>query len=196
MHQNIFLLSLGGALICFLLGVWQWQRMEWKEGLLKEIKTRCQGEGLELNPNPKGLNLEEFAWQKIKFEGTPVQKSVKLWRNGVFETIQLVKTKSNHILIGTKKPIIGKHQFTAVLYPDQKRGFFDVADGPEKGIFFVRDISKIAESLKIQPSSLFPFVAYLELTCPKPHNRHLGYVLIWWSLMLLLPLAAFFGKRV
>lgn len=197
---SLFYLALFFSFICLLLGLWQWQRLSWKENLLAQIETKCQTRTAlapALPPQQEWRHLDKalWAWQKVQFSARLQKESVQLWHQGQFITIGLAKLDGGGtILIQQPKQNYRRTTYQAVLYPSQQRRFFDVKDRAEKGIYYVRDIEKIAKRLS-PLAPVFPFIAELSLICPNVPNRHFNYMITWFLLMLLLPIVAIFGKK-
>jgi surfeit locus 1 family protein len=209
-------LALFFSFICLLLGLWQWQRLEWKENLLEQIKTKCQtGSFLPLPPQKKWSTLDKnlWSWQRIQFSAKQEKHAAWLWRAGKRAKLNLVKLEKGYILVwqaspstspNALKPRQGQGNYQAVLYPNQERRFYDVQDDVKNKIYYVRNIEKIAATLDAATldaarldldGPLFPLMAELSLQCPAPNNHHFGYMMTWFSLMLLLPIAAIFGRK-
>ena len=206
---NLFYLALPFSFICFLLGFWQWHRLDWKETILAQIETKCQDRGYEGSsylelPSAKAgrsawqnLDKQKWAFQKVIFRGTLTNKSVRLWRSGKYQTLAIVKIKHGFVLVRfaeeTPPQKFPPKTFKAVLYPSQEARFYDVSDDVLKRLYYVANVEKIARDLSVSP--VFPLLADLALTCPEPNNRHLSYMLTWWLLMIALPIVAIFARK-
>ena len=208
MRQSLFYLALFFSLVCFGLGFWQWQRLAWKEDLISQIEAKCRasiphGAPLALPPQKAWRPLkqegkqDDWAFQKIVFKGIAQKQKVKLWHAGSYHRLSFVKVNGGFLLVrataAAAKQLEKKTKFQAVLYPSQERRFYDGKDDPAKGIYYVADVEKVARDLGIAP--VFPLFADLSNTCPRLSNRHFGYMLTWWLLMLALPLVVLFARK-
>ncbi|MEY4879677.1 MAG: hypothetical protein RJB62_1146 [Pseudomonadota bacterium] len=62
------LITIPGLILACALGVWQLQRLEWKEGLIADVDARIHAPAIHL-AEALGLGLETAEWRKVRVEG-------------------------------------------------------------------------------------------------------------------------------
>ena len=181
MRRTLFLLivGLGGAAILIWLGVWQIQRLAWKEAIIADINTRIAAAPVDL---PASVNRDLDAYLPVTVSGTFEQGEV-------------------HVLVSQKDVGAGYRIITPFVLEDGRRIMVDRgfavasakdaarSDGPAtvtgnlqwpqetdsftpeadlKGnIWFARDVPAMARTLGTQPA--LPATAVC--MCPK-RSRH------------------------
>ena len=218
MRRTLFLLivGLGGAAILIWLGVWQIQRLAWKEAIIADINTRIAAAPVDL---PASVNRDLDAYLPVTVSGTFEQGEV-------------------HVLVSQKDVGAGYRIITPFVLEDGRRIMVDRgfavasakdaarSDGPAtitgnlqwpqetdsftpeadlKGnIWFARDVPAMARTLGTQPvllvtrSSTPPAagISPLPVDTARIPNDHLQYAITWFSLAAIwLGMSLFFLRR-
>ncbi len=191
----------GAAILCWL-GMWQLQRLDWKEGKLAEIEARLAAEevGLPASPVYENDNYRgvEVGGQLVGPE-LHVLTSLKATGPG-FRVIQKLELlDSRHILVDLGYvPEIDKDKARPggavfvqgnLIWPDETDGFTPEPN-LDRNIWFARDVDKMSEALGTEPLmvSARSYVPEFDTT-PMPvtvniPNDHLQYAITWFSLMV------------
>ena len=218
MRRTLFLLivGLGGAAILIWLGVWQIQRLAWKEAIIADINTRIAAAPVDL---PASVNRDLDAYLPVTVSGTFEQGEV-------------------HVLVSQKDVGAGYRIITPFVLEDGRRIMVDRgfavasakdaarSDGPAtvtgnlqwpqetdsftpeadlKGnIWFARDVPAMARTLGTQPvllvtrSSTPPAagISPLPVDTARIPDDHLQYAITWFSLAAIwLGMSLFFLRR-
>lgn len=220
MRRLAFLLifGIGGAAILISLGVWQMQRLAWKEGVIAEIEARIDAEPVIL---PQTLNPETDAYLPVSVTGTFGGDYLR-------------------VLVSQKGAGAGYRVITPLIMQDRTimvdRGFVPVADAPEgsggmaiqviqtvvgnlqwpqetdkftpdpdltNNIWFARDVPAMAAALGTDPvlvvqremSQASGPVTPMPVDTAAIPNDHLQYAITWFSLALVWVLMTFFFLR-
>ena len=218
MRRFLFLLifGLGGAGILIWLGVWQVQRLAWKEGMLAQIESRISDAPVAL---PDTFDPAQDRYMPVAtqgaFDGATLRVLISVKREGPGYRLitPFVTTDARRILvdrgwIGVEAPLPplpqGRVRVVGNLHwPDEIDSFTpepDKAGNP----WFAREVSVMAEELETEPVLLVVREAsYPDLgVTPLPvdtagiPNDHLQYAITWFSLAFIwLGMTAFFTMR-
>lgn len=201
------------------LGVWQVQRLEWKNQLLSEIDQaeRLPAEALTDSPRPfekvsvSGTWLPLVAHYGVEVRDTPQgprmgsQLVVPLARKGKLPVLVLL----GWVMDGISPALpSGDVQVVGYVRPPEHRGWLSAGDNTRTLRFFSLDPREIgsAMSVDVEPFSIVALqggdakgqavslgpIAATEL--PRPLNNHLSYALTWFGLAA--TLLAVFGVWV
>lgn len=195
--------GLGGTAILVSLGVWQVQRLAWKEGLLAEIERRIAAEPV---PLPGAIDPQAHAYLPVEVSGTlradHLQVLVSKKNVGAgYRIIRPMLQEGGDILIdlgfvptsdvegltfedGPPATIVGNLQ-----WPQEVDGFTPDPDA-ENNIWFARDVDAMAEALGTRPilvvrreaPDLGGPVSPLPVDTSAIPNDHLQYAVTWFSL--------------
>lgn len=208
------LLGLVGAGILIALGVWQMQRLEWKQGILAEIDAQISGPAIALPAEPDPA-LHRYA--PVELTGTVGEPEV-------------------HVLVSTKQDGAGYRVITPFVVGDRRilldQGFIplEAKDTPRAGgevtvrgnihwpqeidsytpdndlganIWFSRDVPTLADALETEPLLIIaatpvdPSVTPLPVDSSAIPNDHLNYAITWFSLAVVwLGMTAFLVSRI
>lgn len=204
MRRVIFLGVVGGlgfvALVS--LGLWQLQRLAWKEGVLATIETRIAAEPVSL---PEAPDPEADRYRAVRFEGEILPEELHVfWVTGAegagYRVISpFVTDEGRRILVDrgyiratdkeNTRPT-GRAELTGnLLWPDEG----DWTTPPpevDTNILYARDIAYMSERLNTEPL-LVVVRTGAENPTPLPvstkgiPNNHLQYVITWFSLALI-----------
>ncbi|MEM1352671.1 MAG: SURF1 family protein [Pseudomonadota bacterium] len=209
--------GLGGTAILISLGVWQVQRLAWKQGVLADIETRIAADPV---PLPAELSPEADAYLPVTVSGTlrtdylqvlVSQKNVgagyRIVRPMVLEEgdilidLGFVTTENADGLRFEEGPPL---QITGNLQWPQEVDGFTPAPDLENNIWFARDVDAMAEALGTRPilvvrreaPDLGGPLSPLPVDTRAIPNDHLQYAITWFSLAAIwLCMTLFFLRR-
>ena len=195
------LLGLAGSGVLIGLGMWQLERLAWKEGILADIDSR-----LLSGPVPFSLFVTEAAdeYARVTVSGTPTGEELHVLVSGTeagtgYRVISRLETDLGPILVDQgllaidnkdASPLIAPMQITGtLLWPDDKNSSTpdpDIADN----IWFARDVEGMAEALDTMPFMIVatrtmpadPRLTPLPVNTASIKNDHLLYAVTWFSL--------------
>ena len=199
------LLGLVGTGVLIALGVWQVQRLEWKEGIIARLESRLAAEPAALPAEP---DPAEDDFLRVRVEGRLGDQALYVLtsRRGEgagYRVIAPLETAAGRrILVDLgflpdamrNGPFPGsgaEARVTGALYwPDEVDGFTPEPDRTER-LWFARDLAPMAEALGTEPLLVvaeahdlgeWPMPLRLGIDVP---NNHLQYALTWFSLALI-----------
>ncbi|RLK11410.1 SURF1 family protein [Ruegeria conchae] len=203
MRRILFLLIFGlaGLGVLTSLGVWQMQRLAWKQGILAEIEARIAADAVDLpetvmEADDKYLPVTLFG--DMKPEEIHVLVSVKQVGAG-YRIIQPFSTAGRIILVDrgfvptTAKQadrVTGPMEVSGNLHwPDEIDSYTPVPD-IDGNIWFARDVPTLAAALATEPVLLIarsktdPDITPLPVDTAGIPNDHLQYAITWFGLAL------------
>lgn len=196
----VVLFGLAGTAVLAGLGVWQLERLEWKEGLIARLESRLAAEpaALPAAPDPEADNFLRVAVEgELGDEALHLLTTERPWGPGfrVIAPLELGSGRSVMVDLGyipeaRKGEALpeGPARVTGALYwPDEPD-----AHAPEpdlaRNIWFARAPRAMAEALGTEPVLIVADDHDLG-AWPKPRrlgvnlrNDHLGYAVTWFSL--------------
>lgn len=199
------------ALLCGL-GVWQVQRMQWKNGLIDQAEAAA---GLPPAPIAAVMALDDPAFRKVAIDcpglatapyvelqtihdGEPGVRLISACRPAGFPTAFLIDRGFVSETISARPPVaVSTASFPVVAEVRETPPPGPMALPVDKGRFFARDMTGMAEALGVadpDPNTLFaltssnPELQALQPSAPPAafSNNHLGYALTWFGLALAL----------
>ena len=190
-----------GTAILLALGVWQTQRLAWKEGIIAEIEARIAAPTVPLPTSP---DPERDRYLPVEAAGTladpelHVLTSVKLEGPGyrIIRALDLDDGRRVLVDLGfigeTEKNTArtpGPISLTGnLVWPDEIDPWFTPDPDLERNIWFARDVESMASHLKTEPVMIaLKTASPATATRPFPvsvniPNDHLGYAITWFSL--------------
>ena len=210
------LIGLGGAAILVSLGVWQMQRLAWKEGVLANIETRIAAEpvSLPVDPDPDAdaylpvevtgtlgaSYLQVLVSKKNAGAGYRIIRPMFLDNGDVLVDLGFVATADAGGLKFEEGPpltIVGNLQ-----WPQEVDKFTPEPDF-ENNIWFARDVEAMAEALNTRPilvvrreaPQLGGPLSPMPVDTAAIPNDHLQYAITWFSLALIWVVMTFFFLR-
>ncbi|GGH32192.1 surfeit locus 1 family protein [Cribrihabitans marinus] len=200
-RRLLFVLTFGlvGLAVLLGLGIWQVQRLAWKEALLAEIDARIAAApvALPVDPDP-----DTDRYLPVRAEGTfdrgEVHVLVSVKRVGPgYRIIAPFRTGGRRILVDRgfvpteakdAPRATGPIQVTGNLHwPDEIDGYTPEPD-KDGNIWFARDVPALAEALDTEPVLLIartptdPDVTPLPVDSAGIPNDHLHYAITWFGL--------------
>ena len=203
MRRILFLLIFGlaGLGVLVSLGIWQVQRLGWKQGVLAEIESRISADPIAL---PSQIDADEHKYLPVTVSGEMepgeihVLVSVKQVGAG-YRIIQSFSTQDRTILVDrgfvptTAKQAdrsTGPMEVTGNLHwPDEIDSYTPDPD-IDGNIWFARDVPNLAAALGAEPvlliarSATDPDVTPLPVDTAGIPNDHLQYAITWFGLAL------------
>ena len=207
MRRLIFplLLGLAGAAVLVSLGVWQLQRLAWKEGVLAEISARIAAPPVALPAAPDPQRDQYLpVTATVTFTGESLDVLVSRKQIGAgFRPVAVALTEDGRRILIDRGflreaeraaprpgPDAGTVQITGnLLWPDEVDGFTPDPD-LTRGIWFARDLPRMAAHLGAEPLLVVAntpappgFAAEpLPVDTSGIPNDHLGYAVQWFGL--------------
>jgi len=203
MRRILFLLIFGlaGLGVLVSLGVWQMQRLAWKQSVLADIETRIQADPVTL-PRQVWPERDRYLPVTVSGEMAPreihVLVSVKQVGAG-YRIIQPFSTAGRTILVDrgfvptTAKQAerqTGWMEITGNLHwPDEIDSYTPEPD-IDDNIWFARDVPNLAVALGAEPVLLIarsqtdPDITPLPVDTAGIPNDHLQYAITWFGLAL------------
>ena len=205
------IMTIGAVVMMFGLGIWQVQRLAWKEGLIHNI------EEAKAKPPIKGLpqtkeEFEKLAFQRVQLEGEYLNdKEFHLaarYNNGVlgYHVLTPFKTTDGRYVLlnrgwvptDKKDPakrkegqIEGNVSVITMVRTDRDRGYFTPKNQIDRNIWFAKDVKEMGEFAHLD---LAPYALDVLYEKPpggfpkpfdgnlKPRNDHFGYAITWFSI--------------
>jgi len=204
MRRNVIvplLFGIVGVAILVSLGVWQVQRLQWKNHILSDIETRIAAEPVTL-PDAPDPESDKYLPVVVEgdFTGERIRVLVSLKQVGAgYRYISVMETAAGRILVdrgfartdAEGGPEASRDvRITGNLHwPDEVDGYTPDPD-LEAGIWFARDVPRMAAHLETRPvlviasktSETNPFATPLRLDSAGIPNDHLEYAITWFSL--------------
>lgn len=181
------------------LGVWQVQRLAWKEALLADIDARIMGAPVEvpLAPDPEADRyLPVVTTGEIGGEELHVLVSSRDYGAG-FRIISPLTLQDGRRVLLDRGFVLSAQKDAAraggvvevtgnLHWPDERSGATP-EDDPAGNWWFARDVDKMADALNTAPiliiarSETGGNVMPMPITTQGIHNRHLEYAVTWFS---------------
>ncbi|MGC9448757.1 SURF1 family protein [Cereibacter johrii] len=197
------LFGLIGAAILVSLGLWQVQRLQWKEAVLADIEARVAAPPVTLPEAPEAARdryLPVTVSGRFTGEHIDVLASRKD-RGAGYRVISAFETdEGRRILIdrgflpqedrGLPRTAVGAGLTGNLAWPAEVDSFTPSPD-PVSGIWFARDVPAMAEALSTEPVLVVAATPTGDGIDPWPigtegiPNDHLGYAVTWFSLAVL-----------
>ena len=190
-----------GTAILLALGVWQLQRLEWKEGLIAEIESRLAAEPVPIprDPEPAEDRFLRVAVEGRLGDGAAYRLTTMRPHGPGFDVIAPVVTEEGRRVLadlgyieegrkGAVLPPAGTPvSLTGALFWPDDPGSAPAPD-LERNIWFARDVDRLAEVLGTEPVLVVaerhdlgerPIAERIAHGLP---NNHLNYAITWFSL--------------
>jgi surfeit locus 1 family protein len=208
-------IGLGGAAILVSLGIWQMQRLAWKEGVIADINARIVAEPVDL---PSTLDPENDAYLPVTVTGTLEERVLRVLVSqkdigAGYRIISVLTTPDAKVMVdrgfvpvsgGTQATLTDPVTLTGNLQWPQETDKFTPVPDLENNIWFARDVDAMAEALGTEPilivarevafddGNVTPF----PVDTARIPNDHLQYAITWFSLAAIwLAMSAYFLRR-
>jgi surfeit locus 1 family protein len=218
MRRTLFLLiiGLGGAAILISLGVWQVQRLAWKQAIIADINARITATPVTL---PETVDPLTDAYLPIVADGViedgeihvlVSQKDIgagyRIIAPFQFQDGRQIMVDRGFVLTTAKdtERAIGPATVVGNLQWPQETDSFTPAPDMNANIWFARDVGAMAAKLQTLPILLVarssslrePGVSALPVDTARIPNDHLQYAITWFSLAAIwLGMSLFFLRR-
>jgi len=213
------------AFICFWLliglGVWQLQRLKWKEGILAQIHLA------EISP-PIAVPAHPNRFQKVIVSGVWVPGKAVLYGDEVHdgpvtpveggELIQPLREASGRVVLvdlgwvpeQAPAPVAepaGVAHVVGYIHKSEAPGWFAGADDRGKKLYYTLDAAKIGADMGFSDVAPFTLVAMGKMPpvgsalpqpaqhLPQPPNNHYQYALTWFGFAIVLVFEFYFFAR-
>ncbi|MCF6445039.1 SURF1 family protein [Nereida sp. MMG025] len=205
-----------GAAILISLGVWQMQRLEWKQGVLAEIQARINDApvAVPVQPDPEGDRFLPVAAQG-ELTGEYLRVLVSQKRVGAgYRIISAFETEGRRILVdrgfmpvqSDDTPAAqGQVAYVGNLHWPEEVDSYTPAPDLAQNLWFARDVPAMADALNTEPVLLIAraatpadaAIAPLPVSTEGIPNDHLNYAITWFSLAIVwLGMTAFLAWRI
>ncbi|WP_341367061.1 SURF1 family protein [Yoonia sp. BS5-3] len=195
------ILGLSGCAVLISLGLWQVERLAWKEDILADIAAR-----LAADPMPLSLDVNEEAheYRAVTLTGMPTGDELHVLVSGTqagtgYRVISKMVTSDGPILVDLgllpldakdAAPFIAPMQMTGrYLWPDDQN---DSTPDPDlaENIWFARNIPAMSAALDTAPLMVVltsadpadPRITPLPITTANIKNDHFEYAVTWFLL--------------
>jgi len=202
-RRYIFPLLLGviGAAILCALGIWQLQRLEWKEGKIAEIEARLAADSVGM-PEAPTYEVDNYRGVEVGGElmGDELHVLTSTKQDGPgFRVIRKLDVLDGRMILADlgfvpeaqkNDPREAGAVFIRgnLIWPDETDSYTPDPN-LERNIWFARDVDRMAEALGTMPIMVSARSIVPEMdTTPMPvtvniPNNHMEYVITWFSLM-------------
>ncbi len=217
MNRALFLIiiGLGGAAILVALGVWQVQRLTWKQAVIADIDARILAAPVSLPKVPDPVVDAYLPVQASgRFSGDTIRVLVSQKSIGAgYRLITAFQTSQGKVLVDrgfvsvddkgiataqTEVTVIGNLQWP------QESDKFTPAPDLDRNIWFARDVDALAMALDAEPILIVarsvskddPVVVPFPVDTSRIPNDHLQYAITWFSLAAIwLAMSLLFARR-
>ncbi|MBR9838423.1 MAG: SURF1 family protein [Rhodobacteraceae bacterium] len=210
------LFGLIGAGILVGLGLWQMQRLEWKQAVLAEIESRISGAP---EPLPKMIAPEEQRYQPVELDGEILPGEVRVLVSqkqigAGYRIVSPFRTGDRLVLLDRGFTAdafkdaarrTGPVHVTGNLHWPDDRNSATPENDTKANIWFARDIGAMAETLGTEPLLVIarsvaggdPNIDPLPVDTGGIPNDHLQYAITWFSLAVVwLIMTAYYIARL
>ena len=170
--------TLIGCVFLISLGIWQLQRLAWKEGLIAEIAARAKALSQPLPPQDQWAQLrpDDYEYRHVELDGVFENNMEALVfrpaggpaRGPGYLVLTPLRLDSGAFVIvnrgfvppdrkdpAARGEIEGRTHVTGLMRQPESRNFFTPADDPETGQYFTRDPALIAGHFGLAPAAPF-----------------------------------------
>jgi surfeit locus 1 family protein len=182
------------------LGVWQLQRLTWKEAIISRIDARVHQAPAPLPPPAQwgALKPDDYDYAHVRAKGRYLPETEALIFRSVaanrvdsaagpgYQVLNALQLDTGGIVLVDRgfaplawkdgglrtPPSSGEVEVTGLLRPPEERNTFTPADQPDKGLWFTRDPAAVATKLGL--SEVAPFVIDLDADGAKSAWPHPG----------------------
>ena len=196
------ILGLGGAAILVSLGIWQVQRLQWKQAVLAEIDARIAAAPVAL---PASLDPEADRFQPVEVEGTFTGEELHVLASSkstgaIYRVIAAFQTDDGRRVLvdrggiptpkkDSPRPTTAATVTGNLHWPDEIDGFTPDPD-IAANIWFARDVPEMSTALSTEEVLIVSRSPTGDGTTPMPvdssgiPNDHLEYAVTWFGLAL------------
>lgn len=221
-----FLAFAAFALVCAVgfaaLGLWQVERLAWKNALVTAVETRSTSAPLDLNATDwAGIDLEDEEYRRVsargRYEGADTLSQAVTAHGGGFWVMTPLRLADGRVLLVNRGFVTAEQRDQGIPRPEgevavegllrlsEPDGGFLRGNDPAGGRWYSRDVGAMGQALGL--TRLAPFFLDADadakgtafpiggLTVLTFSNNHLVYALTWFGLSLLSVFALFWMIR-
>ncbi|OOY12141.1 cytochrome oxidase biogenesis protein Surf1, facilitates heme A insertion [Thioclava marina] len=207
MKRYIFPLLLGivGCAILISLGVWQLQRLQWKEAMLAEISAKIGGAPQELPP--EGTDTKPLKYQPVTVSGRTTGQEILVLsgQKGIgagYRVIDAFETDAGRRILldrgflreadkGVSRPAVDLTITGNLHWPEETDSYTPKPD-EKTGLWFARDVPAMAARLGTEPVMVVAArvegdtqgIAPQPITITGIPNDHKQYAITWFLLAI------------
>lgn len=194
--------GLGGFAVLVYLGLWQLERLAWKEGILAEIETRIAAPVVDL---PNKLDVEKDRYLPVRVSGRTTGEtfftvSTNADAGPGYRVISAFVTDGGRRIMvdegfirtsemDAEFPPVDMSVTGNLHWPDEADDFTPPPE-IESGIWYARDVARMSEALNTEPALVIARVVTgadaratpMPVTTTGIPNSHLGYAVQWFGL--------------
>jgi surfeit locus 1 family protein len=215
----VFAMGLLVAFVGFIaLGIWQWQRMGWKDALIARVEARVHADPVPPPPRSRWpeITAQSDEYRRVRLSGrflavpeTRTQAVTTLgagwWLLAPFRTddgeIVLVNRGFVPTGEGAAPPPTGAVAIEGLLRISEPKGGFLRSNDPGQDRWYSRDVGAIASARGLNGEAVAPFFVDAArdpggqgwprggLTVVQFRDHHLSYALTWFGMALLTAIA-------
>ena len=193
------------------LGVWQVQRLAWKDAMLADLAAKQTAAAMDIATLDRNDQAgENIDYLPVAFSGTYVgSKELRLywvhegeagWRLTVpvqlsdGSVVLLDRGFVTQSVLDRLIPPSGPVNITGRALREKAQGVFTPDNEPANNVWYWRDVAAMAQALGVNPARVKPYVILADrsggdeswplalATPPRIENRHLGYAITWFGL--------------
>ncbi|MDA5555249.1 SURF1 family protein [Shimia sp. MMG029] len=193
-----------GTVVLVSLGVWQMQRLMWKEGVLADIEARIASAPVAL---PQTIDPEADRYLPVHLRGTVTGDEIHLLAStrevgAVYRVVSAFETEDGRRIMVDRgwirtadkeaaRPAFATEIIGNLHWPEE-RDSYTPANDKGANIWFARDVDEMAAALDADPvlvivreiSDNTPKVTPLPVDNAAIPNNHLEYVITWFGLAI------------
>lgn len=218
--------ALVGACMGFIaLGVWQLQRMQWKDALIERVESRVRAAPIAIPARDAwpGVTAERDEYRRVRVSGRYVPgtevrtQAVTELGGGAWALVALRREDGSHVLVNRGFVPHGQAAAPVEASPVTVEGLLRISEpgggflrrnDPVAGRWHSRDVAAIARALRLDPAHTAPFFIDADraahdrgwprggMTVVRFRDHHLQYALTWFVLALLTAWAAWKLGRI
>lgn len=205
--------GIGGLVVLLYLGFWQLDRLEWKQGIIRDIEARLAADAV---PLPEEPSFEADNYRTVIMKGAATGDEIRFLDSGTL-------AGTGHRIISAFETVDGRRvmldQGLLPLYADEGAAMTDEVtvqgnliwpddiseQAPQDDEWYARDVSAMAQALGTEPVLVVLYVAtkYDDRLTPLPvdtrniKNDHLEYAITWFLLaMVWFAMTSFYTARI
>jgi surfeit locus 1 family protein len=205
------LFGLIGAAVLVSLGVWQLQRLTWKDGILSDIAARIEAAPVALPATP---DPEADRYLPVRAEGAFTGQALRVLVSqkeigAGYRIVEVFQTGGRKVLVDRGFVRVDAAVTLAAReavvtgnlhWPDEVDSFTPVPDGE---LWFARDVPAMAQALGTEPvlivarSDTGDAIVPLPVDTTNIPNNHFGYAIQWFGLAIVwLGMTGFYLWRI
>ena len=197
------------------LGIWQLQRMMWKDDLLRKLDARINMAAIS---PAEFANIEADEFRLLQAHGEyDISKKMQVLMQGfngkigTHEIVPFVTASGTTILVNRGwvpieekyEEVSGNHELNGVIRKNPRKGYFALENEPEKNTWYNIELPEMYAKAGVADLGYYVEARAVdekeELTYPIPlpkkidiYNQHLQYVITWFGMSIALLIMYYF----